>query len=156
MNHTSHPTSSHSSSDAPELPAHIESRLAEIRARAWEGTPPPLARQSVKSPARTSHRALALSLLGITTTGLAFGGYHLASRSWTASVKVEGKDVQVIYNGQPVPPDQVEWLENGHCLITINGARILLDPTQPGGAAASISVSETPTPPTPPTPSDTP
>lgn len=135
----------HTSNDAPKT-THIEAQLAHIRSATWEGTPPPLCITSSRAPSRTSHRVLALLLIGITTTGLAFGGYHLAARSWTASVKVEGKEVQVIYNGQPVPPDQVEWLENGHCLITINGARILLDPTQPGGASASISVTESPAP----------
>lgn len=145
----------HVSTD-PAPATHLDAQLAQVRAARWEGTPPPLATRRPSMATRTSHRVLALSLVGITTTGLAFGGYHLASRSWTASVKVEGKNVEVIYNGQPVPPDQVEWLENGHCLITINGARILLDPTQPGGASASISVTEAADSPPAPAPSDTP
>lgn len=122
-----------------------ESKLARalepIRQESWFGSPPPISFH--RAPPRTGTKRRILCALAITTaTGLAYGSYHVLSQSWTASVTVKGKDVEVIYNGQVVPPEDVQWLPNGTCLVTINGARILLDPNQEGGAAATITVTE--------------
>ena len=120
-----------------------ESLRRERLAKTFE-TPTLETLMSTQRPVRGSRRPLFLALATLTVGGAAFGGYTYISRSWSADVTVKGKEVRVMLNGEPVPPDQVEWLPDGNCLVTVNGARILLDPRQPGGASASISVTETP------------
>ncbi|QYK48641.1 MAG: hypothetical protein KF838_02025 [Phycisphaeraceae bacterium] len=82
---------------------------------------------------------IAIALLAV-LGGMAYAGIRIASRSWQATIRVHGDQVRVMLNGQAVDPDHIEWLPDGRCLVTVNGGRVLIDPKQPGGASATISV----------------
>lgn len=60
--------------------------------------------------------------------------------AWEAQLTVRDRTVDLYVNGQKVAPDQVEWLADGNVLVTVNGAKVLMDPNQPGGASAAIRV----------------
>lgn len=60
--------------------------------------------------------------------------------AWEAQVTVRDREVDLYVNGQKVAPDQVVWLADGNVLVTVNGATVLMDPNQPGGASASIRI----------------
>ncbi len=126
------------------MPATVERGLERLRAERWAGRVPELG--SLAMCERGAHRrararrtgiaCLAVMLLG----GASYAGYRVVAQSWEASIRAEGDRVEVVLDGVKVDPESIEWLPDGTCLVTINGARVLLDPKQPGGASASIRV----------------
>jgi hypothetical protein len=126
-----------------DLASRIDDACASLRTQTLSPliAPPPL-ESHMKAPTRRLNRPALVGLATLMVAGVAFGGYTYISRSWSADVSVRGKEVRVTLDGQLVAPEKVEWLPDGNCLVTVNGARILLDPRQPGGANASISVQQ--------------
>lgn len=138
------PQSAHNRPESA-LASSIDRACGTLRGEAFAGSsvPPPL--ETLMHPSRTARRLsrpLVIAIAMLAVGGVAFGGYSYIARSWSADVSVQGKEVRVTLDGQVVSPDKVEWLPDGNCLVTVNGAKILLDPRQPGGANASISVQQ--------------
>lgn len=116
----------------------LDAMFAAARTEAWDGAVPRMpAGKASGGRLRTRAMAMGLALCG---AGAAYGGYRLMAASWQADIRAEGDRVEVVVDGQVVPADSVEWLPDGTCLVEINGAKVLLDPRQPGGASASIKV----------------
>lgn len=129
-----------------DLASHIDLACAPLRREAVAGSAVPPGLETLMDSNRRFNRVgrpVLIALAMLTAGGAAFGGYSYFARSWRADVHVQGKNVEVMLNGERVPADQVEWLPDGNCLVTVNGAKILLDPRQPGGARGSISVQHT-------------
>ncbi len=129
----------------PDLASRIDDACASLRTQTLSPSPapPPLeSHMHVNRPKRRLNRPVLVGLATLTVAGVAFGSYSYIARSWRADIHVQGKNVEVMLNGQRVPAEHVEWLPDGNCLVTVNGAKVLLDPRQPGGANASISVQQ--------------
>lgn len=130
-----------------ETPAAVERGFARLREEAWEGRVPELG--SLAMGERGAHRRARAQRVGIACAavmllgGASYAGYRVAARSWEASIRADGDRVEVVLDGVKVDPENIEWFPDGTCLVTINGAKVLLDPKQPGGASASIRVEHT-------------
>lgn len=126
-----------------DLASRIDDACGSLRTQSFSGslTPPPLESHMKVSPRRLN-RPVVVGLATLMVAGVAFGGYSYIARSWRADIHVQGKNVEVMLNGQRVPAENVQWLPDGNCLVTVNGAKVLLDPRQPGGAKGTIIVSE--------------
>ncbi|MDX9912494.1 MAG: hypothetical protein RBS39_11740 [Phycisphaerales bacterium] len=121
----------------------VGARLERLREEHWVGEPPAFEGVAPRSLVRGKQRASRLAIVlcaGALVGSAAYAGYRVVASSWSAKIRVEGERVEVRVNGVVVPPSDVQWLPDGTCMVTINGARVLLDPRQPGGASAEIRV----------------
>lgn len=121
----------------------VDEQLHRLCEERWSGEPPSLddiaPRPSTRRARRTSRMSMGVCIAALVGSA-AYAGYRVVASSWSAKIRVEGERVEVRVNGVVVPPSDVQWLPDGTCMVTINGARVLLDPSQPGGASAEIRV----------------
>lgn len=126
------------------MPATFEQGLEGLRGERWDGRVPELG--SLATRERGAHRRARARRVGIACAavmllgGASYAGYRVVAQSWEASIRAEGDRVEVVLDGVKVAPENIEWFPDGTCMVTINGAKVLLDPKQPGGASASIRV----------------
>lgn len=124
--------------------AAVERGFERLREERWEGRVPALASLAMReraSEGRQRARRVGIACVAVLLVGsVSYAGYRVVSRSWEASIRAEGDRVEVMLDGVMVEPENIEWFPDGTCMVTINGAKVLLDPKQPGGASASIRV----------------
>lgn len=129
-----------------EKSARMERAFGSLRASEWRGETPAMETLAMGGGARERRRRVqrvaVASVVLLLVGGVSYAGYRVVARSWEASIRAEGDRVEVMLNGQRVAPEAIEWLPDGTCMVTVNGARVLLDPKQPGGASATIRVEE--------------
>lgn len=122
----------------------VERGFERLRGERWDGRVPALGsltrREGVFEGRERVRRVVIACAALLLVGGASYAGYRVVARSWEASIRAEGDRVEVVLDGVKVDPENIEWFPDGTCLVTINGAKVLLDPKQPGGASASIRV----------------